>query len=113
MAGTGIDLTNVIQQLRYDIETTWWKGQTSGVAMEVGPIELEVTVQVEKSKDAHLGVKFYVVDASAGGDATTTNTQKIKLTLTPRDRRSPTGPLLISATASATDALPEVPKGIG
>jgi hypothetical protein len=105
----GIDLTTVIQQLRYDIERTWWHGQNSGVAMEVGPIELEVTVQVAKDKKAKLGVKFYVVDASVGGDGSATNTQRIKLTLTPRSKLDPTVPLLIAATADATDDLPAVP----
>jgi len=106
VAGDGIDLTKVIQQLRHDIEKTWWEGQQSAVAMEVGPVELEVTVAVEKDADAKLGVKFYVLDASAGAKGAMTNTQRIKIVLTPRDRRSPTGPLLIGAVADEGDNIP-------
>jgi len=109
VAVDGIDLTNVIQQLRYDIEKTWWEGQQSAVAMEVGPVELEVSVAVEKSGDAKLGVKFYVINASTGAKGSVTDTQRIKIVLTPRDRRSPTGPLLIGATAEQGDDFPTLP----
>jgi len=95
-----------MQQLRHDTEKTWWEGQQSAVAMEVGPVELEVTVAVEKDADAKLGVKFYVLDASAGAKGAMTNTQRIKIVLTPRDRRSPTGPLLIGAVADEGDNIP-------
>jgi NTP-dependent ternary system trypsin peptidase co-occuring protein len=104
----GIDLSKVIQQLRYDIEKTWWEGQQSAVAMEVGPVELEVSVAVEQNADAKLGVKFYVINASSGIKGTATDTQRIKIVLTPRDRRSPTGPLLIGATAEEDDDIPTV-----
>ena len=109
VADDGIDLTKVIQQLRYDIEKTWWEGRRSAVAMEVGPVELEVSVTVEKNADAKLGVKFYVVNASAGARGAVIDTQRIKIVLTPRDRRSPTGPLLIGATAEEGDDVPTLP----
>jgi len=109
MADSGVDLTSVIQQLRYDIEKTWWEGQQSGVALEVGTIELEVSVEVEKSKDAKFGVKFYVVDAGAGAAKATTVTQRLTIPLTPRDKRNAAAPLLISGNAEASDDLPSVP----
>jgi hypothetical protein len=109
MTDNKIDLATVIQQLRYDVEKTWWEGQGSAVAMEVGPIELEVTVQVEKSGDAKLGVKFYIVDASVGGNASMTNTQRVKIVLTPRDRHNAAAPLLISGTATEGEFVPDLP----
>ena len=105
--GDEIELSTLIKRLRHEIETAWREGQTSAVAFEVGPVEVEVNTQVQKDGKAEFGVKVLVVTVGGGAGLSTTDTQRIKLTLTPRDRRDPTQPLRISGKLKAGEEVPE------
>ena len=106
--GDDLELSTVIKRLRHEIETAWREGQESAIAFEVGPVEIEVNTQLQKDGKAEFGVKFLVVSAGGGGGLSTTDTQRIKLTLTPRDRRDPTQPLRIAGTLKAGEGVPGI-----
>jgi hypothetical protein len=101
-----IELSTLIKRLRHEIETAWLEGQHSAVGFEVGPVEVEVNTQLQKDGNAEFGVRFLVVSVGGGGKLSTTDTQRIKLILTPRDRRDPTQPLRIAGTVEDDEEVP-------
>ena len=78
-----IELAEVIRQLRGELNRARQGAADEDLRFELGPIELEVTVELEKEGGVDAKVRFWV--AELGGDARvgTTNTQRIKLTLQP------------------------------
>ena len=87
-----IELASVIRDLRAELEQAVVAGDGAALRFELGPIELEVSVVVERSATAGAKVRFWVVEAAADGKASATGTQRIKLTLTPKlavDGRAP------------------------
>lgn len=79
-----IELASVIQDLRSELERAVVAGTGQVLRFELGPIELEVTLGIERSAEADAKVKFWVVEMGARGAVDTTNTQRVKLVLTPR-----------------------------
>lgn len=94
-----IELAKLIQSLREELATAWHQGQQSSIGFEAGPVELEVTVQAEKTGEVKGGVRFWVVEAGASGALTDAETQRVKLTMIPRDRSDPSKALLIDGEA--------------
>src|SRR5262249_16310929 len=93
----GVELADVIWQLRHELSRAMWAGEHTDLRFEAGPIELELTVAVEKATqpgvkagllgmDAELGGKgrVLVMEGELGGRRATTVTQRIHLTLHPR-----------------------------
>lgn len=82
--GSGmIELASVIRDLRAELERAVAAGEGAALRFGLGPIELEVSVAVERSGTAGAKVRFWVVEAGADGTIGTTGTQRIKLSLTP------------------------------
>ncbi|WP_194908972.1 trypco2 family protein [Catenulispora rubra] len=87
-----IELASVIRDLRVELEQAVVAADGAALRFELGPIELEVSVALEREAGSGTKVRFWVVQAGADGKIGTTNTQRVKLTLTPRlapDDRSP------------------------
>ncbi|GAA1994188.1 trypco2 family protein [Catenulispora subtropica] len=86
-----IELASVIRDLRAELEAAVVAADGSALLFEVGPVELEVSVVVERSASAGAKARFWVVDAGTEGKTSSTGTQRVKLTLTPklRDGGSP------------------------
>lgn len=80
MSGT-VELAAVIGQLREELGKAARAGEGEEFGFEVGPIELELTVAVSKEAGPNAKVKFWVVELGADSKLTSTNTQRIKLTL--------------------------------
>jgi Trypsin-co-occurring domain 2 len=78
-----IELAEVIRQLRGELERARVDAGEEELRFELGPIELEVTVGLEKDGGAGAKVRFCVVELSGDARAAATNTQRIKLTLQP------------------------------
>lgn len=79
-----IELAAVIRDLRAELAAAVVAADGAPLQFELGPIELEVSVAVERSASAGARVRFWVMDASGEGRAGSTGTQRIKLSLTPR-----------------------------
>jgi hypothetical protein len=79
-----IELAAVIWDLRAELEAAVAAADGAGLVFELGPVELEVSVALERSGSGGARVRFWVVEADAQGKAVRTGTQKVKLSLTPR-----------------------------
>jgi Trypsin-co-occurring domain 2 len=79
-----IELASVIKDLRGELQSAVEAGKDEPLRFELGPIELEVTVAVERTGGVNGKVSFKVVEFGADRSKGTTDTQRIKLTLTPR-----------------------------
>ena len=85
----GIELADLIWQLRHEMSRAMWAGQHTDLRFEAGPVELELTVVIEKSHQPGVKAKLVVVDAEFAAKRSTVTTQRIKLTLQPRCTDTP------------------------
>lgn len=79
-----IELASVIRDLREELEQAVEAGEGQALRFELGPIELEVQVAVEHSGQDGGRVRFWVVELGRERTREATDTQRIKLVLTPR-----------------------------
>jgi hypothetical protein len=66
-----VELAVYIQSLRDELVTAWLHGRQSPVGFEVGPVELELSINAERTAEVKGGVRFWVVDVGLGGNVTT------------------------------------------
>ncbi len=92
----GVELRDVISQLRTDLAAAMTDGAGEALRFETGPIELEVTIGVQKAAEAGAKARFWVMEANANAKWAATSTQRLKLTLTPRTHDAPMEAALIS-----------------
>lgn len=79
-----IELARVIKDLRADLQAAIEAGQDEALRFGLGPIELEVSLAVERSDGGEGKVRFWVLDLGGDHHRDVSNTQRIKLTLTPK-----------------------------
>jgi hypothetical protein len=79
-----IELADLIQRLRHELSTAMRAGEGTDLRFEPGPVELELTVAIEKSSDPGVKVRFWVLELGASSRRMAGVTQRIKLTLDPR-----------------------------
>lgn len=79
-----IELAEVVRQLRSELNLARAASDDEELRFLLGPIELEVTVALEREGGLGGKVRFWVVELGADAKATATSTQRIKLTLTPQ-----------------------------
>jgi hypothetical protein len=75
-----IELASVVRDLRGELEQAVAAGEDEALRFELGPIELEVAVAVERSAGGGGKVRFWVAELGADGRSDTTRTQRITLT---------------------------------
>ncbi|MER7396508.1 trypco2 family protein [Streptomyces sp. NPDC000151] len=78
-----IELANVIRNLRQELEQSITAAEGEALRFELGPIELEVSVALERTGQAGGKVRFWVVESGAEATRGTVSTQHLKLTLQP------------------------------
>ncbi len=78
-----IELAEVISNLRLELDRARRAVDDADLLFELGPIDLEVTVALEKQGGAGARVRFWVADLAADTHITATTTNRIKLTLQP------------------------------
>jgi hypothetical protein len=61
-----------------------YAGESEPLQFELGPVELEATVAVEKAGGGGAKVRFWVIELGGDAKASQTSTQRIKLALQPR-----------------------------
>jgi hypothetical protein len=91
-----VELAELLGQLRAELSEAMRAGHDSDLRFELGPVELELTVAVDKEAKPGAKVRFWIVEV--GGDATlaSSTTQRIKLVLEPRSNGEPGRRPLIS-----------------
>jgi hypothetical protein len=79
-----IELSEVIGELRRELQQAMNAGEGEPLRFELGPVELEATVAVEKGGGANAKVRFWVMELGGDAKATQSSTQRVKLALQPR-----------------------------
>jgi len=88
-----IELAEVIVELRRELDkarATVDPGEK--LRFELGPVELEATVAVEKKGGVGAKVRFWVVELGGDAGVAQSSTQRVKMTLQPRLVGSDTPP---------------------
>ncbi|MEZ5475929.1 MAG: trypco2 family protein [Thiolinea sp.] len=93
--GQKLELAEVMQALREEIGQAQWAAQGHDIKFNLNNIEVEFQTVVEKEGGGEVGgkIKFWVldVDAKASGKYKKAVTQKVKLSLTPKQIDPATG----------------------
>ncbi|MGP3947663.1 trypco2 family protein [Streptomyces sp. 7N604] len=95
-----IELATVIRELREELERAIVAAEGEALRFELGSIELELSVALERTGQAGAKVRFWVVESGAEASVGTTTTQRITLTLQPT-LAGGEQPALISGRAGA------------
>lgn len=94
MAAKQIELAEAIAHLRAQLQTAMQEGEGQELRFVIQEINVELKCSVKREAGAGGGVKFWVVDAKAGGKLGDETVQTIKLKLTPADKEG--GQVLLS-----------------
>ncbi|MDX3059629.1 hypothetical protein PV394_31600 [Streptomyces sp. NE06-03E] len=79
-----VELSDMIRQLRRELNAAMSDGRDEAVRFELGPVEIEATVTVDREAGADGKVRFWVVEAGGSGKYAQARTQRITLTLQPK-----------------------------
>jgi hypothetical protein len=79
-----IELSEMISELRRELDQAIDAGADERLRFELGPVEVEVTVGVDSKGTAGAKVRFWVVELGGDAELARSSLQRIKLTLQPR-----------------------------
>jgi hypothetical protein len=97
--GEGIELADLIWQVRHELSRAMWAGERTDLRFEAGPVELDLTVAVERATQPGMKARLVVLDAEVGTRHASTVTQRVHLTLHPRIATAPDQSPLIDGAA--------------
>ncbi|MDQ3765108.1 MAG: hypothetical protein M3460_27500 [Actinomycetota bacterium] len=89
-----VELAQVISQLRQELSAAMRAGADEDLRFELGPVELELTVAVNKEAGPNATVRFWVIELGADGKVASQAAQRITLTLDPRHSGATGKPLI-------------------
>ncbi|MFE2245936.1 trypco2 family protein [Streptomyces lavendulae] len=95
-----IELASVVRDLREELGRAIVAGEGAALRFGLGPIELELSVELERSGQAGAKVCFWVVESGAEAAVSAVSAQRISLTLQPT-LAGTDGPPFISGRADA------------
>jgi hypothetical protein len=81
-----IELADAIEAIRGQLVAAAERGAGSGLAFEVGDIQLEFGVQLTHDRTAEGGVKAWVLTGGYKSEQTRAETQRVCVTLKPKHR---------------------------
>lgn len=86
-----LGLADAVRALRSELTTVMREGRDEALRFELGPVEMEFLLEVQREAGGEAGVKFWVVNLGGKGSVTRGSTHRVTLSLTPRDAvgRSP------------------------
>ena len=79
-----IELAEVIGELRRELQAAMNDAEGEQLRFELGPVELEATVVVEKGGGGGAKVRFWVIELGGEAKASEVSTHRVKLSLQPR-----------------------------
>jgi hypothetical protein len=79
-----VELAEVIAELRRELQQAMQAGEGELLRFELGLVELEATVAVEKAAGGGGKVRFWVLELGGDAKASQASSQRIKLALQPR-----------------------------
>jgi hypothetical protein len=78
-------LADAVKGIRAELDAAMAEGVGDNVQFEVGPVELEFAVDIQKDAKADFGVRVWVLSLGAKGGASQGSTNRIKVVLNPKD----------------------------
>lgn len=78
-----IELTEAVRELRSQLNSALSDAGPGPVRFELGPVEIEAVVTVDRSSGAGGKINFWMVEATADASVATSSTHRITLTLQP------------------------------
>ena len=82
-----VPLAEAIRALRVELVEAARQGQDEDVRFALGPVELELQVEMSNEVGAEAGVKFWLVSVGGSGSRTSATTHTVRLSLTPVSSR--------------------------
>jgi len=79
-----IELSEMISELRRELDQAIDAGVDERLRFELGPVEVEVTVGLDSKGTAGAKVRFWVVELGGDAEVARSSLQRIKLALQPR-----------------------------
>lgn len=81
-----VGLAEAIAALRSELTAAMAEGVDQPLQFELGPVEMEFLLEVQREAGAEAGVKFWVVNFGGKGSVSSGSTHRVALSLTPQDR---------------------------
>ena len=85
----GVELASYVQQLRAELNRAMADGEGQRLRFELGPVEMSLSVTVNREAGPDVKIRFWVIEAGAGAKLSKESVQEIKLVLTPVDTQAP------------------------
>lgn len=85
---SGIDLVDAVAAVRDQLIEAAVRGAGERIGFEVGPIQLEFTVELRRDVTAKAEIRAWVFTADASIGASSNTVHKASLTLTPKDLKT-------------------------
>ncbi|MEU6257146.1 trypco2 family protein [Streptomyces sp. NPDC047043] len=79
-----IELADMIRELRLELYAAMAEGPAGPIRFELGPVEIQASVAVDREAGAGGKVRFWVVEANADAKLATSQTHQINVTLHPK-----------------------------
>ena len=76
-------MASAIEALRGELVEAVRSGEDEEFRFELGAVELELQVAVEKKAEGQAGIKFWLVSLGGGGSRSVGDTHTVKVSLTP------------------------------
>lgn len=83
MTEAWVGLAEAVKAIRAELDTAMDEGAGEKVQFEVGPIELEFAVDVQKAAEVDAGVRVWVVSLGGKGSLKRDSANRIKVVLKP------------------------------
>lgn len=81
-----LELADAVASLRDELVQAVTRGAGQDLAFQVGPVELEFSVELRQDARAKAGFKAWVVSGDAEAGAARGRTHRVMVTLTPKSR---------------------------
>lgn len=95
-------LAETLEGIRAELSEAMAASEGERVRFDVGPVELEFAVAIQRDVEAHAGVKVWVAEIGGSGGMSRDSSHRIKVTLNPVDTAT-------GRSARVADQLQELP----
>jgi hypothetical protein len=92
--GVGVGLAQAIATVRAELERAITEGESSPLAFKAGEVEMEFQVSFSKTGSGEAGVRAWVISVGTRGELSSSETHRLKLSLTPVRRSGGGDPLI-------------------
>jgi hypothetical protein len=80
----GVGLADAVRALRAELTSAMAEGEDQALRFELGPVEMEFLLEVNRQASGDAGVRFWVVSLGGSGSVTRGSTHRVTLQLVPK-----------------------------